>query len=184
MSSSRSSAGVAGRYASALFDLARDEGLLYIVEGDLAAIAKALATSADLRRLIKSPVFSADDQGKALGALAEKFEFNPLTRNVLGVLAKNRRLFALDAVIEIYGDLVAEYKGETKAEAITAVPLDAERTQRLKTEIEAAVGRAVRLETKTDPALLGGLVVKVGSRMIDSSLRTKLQRMQTAMKGA
>lgn len=184
MSAARSSHGVAGRYASALFELARDGGALEQVEGDLEALSRALEGSEDFRRLTKSPVFSKDDKEKAVAALADRMQASALTKNFLGVLARNRRLFALDDVIEAFRALAADHRGEVRAEATTAVPLDDERIQRLKTEIEAAVGRAVRLDAKVDENLLGGVVVKIGSKMIDSSLRTKLQRLKSAMKGA
>jgi len=184
MSATVSSTGVAGRYASALFDLAKDAGGLDRTEADLQTLKGAIDASADLRRAIRSPVIDKAARGRAIAAIAERLGLSDLVRNFLGVLTRNARLFALPHVIPVFSDLLAEHRGEARALATTAVALDAERIQRLKTEIEAAVGRAVRLETAVDESLLGGLVVKVGSTMIDSSLKTKLQRMKTAMKGA
>ncbi|MEL6363394.1 MAG: F0F1 ATP synthase subunit delta [Pseudomonadota bacterium] len=184
MANAQAAAGVAGRYASALFDLALEMNALEAVEADLALFSEALTASNDLRRLTKSPVFSRDEQESAVAAVAEKLGVGALVKNFLGVLCANRRLFAIEGVIRAFAELAADHRGEVRAEAVTAQALDEERLARLKTEIEAAVGRAVRLETRVDENLLGGVIVKIGSRMIDNSLRTKLNAMKTAMKGA
>lgn len=177
-------AGIAGRYASALFDLALEESGLEAVETDLATLKAAIDGSTDLQRALKSPLVSRDALGAAMAAILEKAGVGTLTRNFVGLLARNRRLFALRDVITAFTAMLADHRGEVRAEARAAVALDEDQIRRLRTEIEAAVGKAVKLETRVDPDLLGGLVVKVGSRMIDSSLRTKLNRLRTAMKEA
>jgi F-type H+-transporting ATPase subunit delta len=139
--------------------------------------------SADLKRLIRSPVLSRADQGKAIAALAEKAGFQALVRNILGLLAKNRRLFVLPDVIEAYLTELAVRRGEVTAEVISAQPLNDAQKQSLDERLRRAVGGKVAIETRVDPSLLGGLIVKLGSRMVDASLSSKLQRLQLAMKG-
>jgi len=175
--------GLAGRYAAALFELAGERKAVDAVSADLAAFGKAMEGNPDLARLVKSPVFSRENQGKALKAVLEKMGASALTTRFLLLLAAKRRLFALTGIIRAYESLVAKARGETEAEVISARPLaDAELTE-LKTALKARLGREPRLAAKVDPALLGGLVVKVGSRMIDSSLRTKLDGLRAVMKG-
>jgi F-type H+-transporting ATPase subunit delta len=175
---------VAGRYALALFELARDGGALDAVAADLAAFKTLLDESADLRRLIRSPVISREDQGKALAAIAERAGFAELTARFFGVVAEHRRLFALPAMIEAYRAMLAEHKGEVGAELVSAVPLQEQQIATLAQQLSRAVGKQVMLSTRVDPGLLGGLVVRVGSRMLDASLRTKLRQLELAMKGA
>lgn len=176
--------GVAGRYAAALFDLAREANAIDAVEGELESLAAAIDGSDDLRGFLKSPVYGRDDQLKAMSAIAEKAGFSALTMNFLKLVAKNRRLFALDAMIRAFAARAAAHRGEVSAEAISAAPMSEDQVKALRLEIETMLGKAVNLETRVDPGLLGGLVVRIGSKMIDSSLRTKLNRLRTRMKEA
>lgn len=168
----------------ALFELARDQDALDVVAGDLGNFRTLLTESADLRRLIDSPVLSREEQGRAVTALAERAEFAPLTKQFLGLLAHKRRLFALPEIIDAYRAMLGEHRGEVSAEVTSAVPLTEEQLAAVKEQLGKAVGQSVTLATAVDPSLLGGLVVRVGSRMLDASLRTKLQRLETAMRGA
>lgn len=177
-------AGVAGRYAAALFDLAKEAGSVETVETELKALAGLIDASADLRAFLKSPVYDRDDQNRVASALAEKAGFGALTANFIRLIARNGRLFALPAVIAAFLAMAAADRGEVAAEAITAAPMNEEQAKALRHEIEAMAGKAVNLETRVDPDLLGGLIVKIGSRMIDASLRTKLNRLKTVMKEA
>ncbi len=183
-SASSGVSGVAGRYAAALFELAEEQKKLDEVASDLAGIRSLLADSADLRRLVASPVISRDEQGRALSAVLEKAGVSPLTQQFVGVVARNRRLFALDDMCVAYRDLLAGRRGEITAEVTTAQPLSDTQRSALETELRAAMGSKVSLDSRVDASLLGGMIVKVGSRMVDSSLRTKLQRLELALKGA
>jgi F-type H+-transporting ATPase subunit delta len=176
-------AGVAGRYATALFELAEREKSLDAVAADLRALRQMAVESADFARLIVSPVVGRDEQAKAVTALAAKAGFNALTGNFLGVLAKNRRLFALDAVISDFLARLSDSRGEMTAEVTSASPLSDSQLKAVAESLRQSMGVKVAVETKVDARLLGGLVVRVGSRMVDSSLRTKLQKLQLAMKG-
>jgi F-type H+-transporting ATPase subunit delta len=175
--------GLAGRYATAVFELARDRKSVDAVSADLAAFRRAMEASPDLARLVASPVFSREEQAKALKALLEKMGAGSLTIQFLLLLASKRRLFALKDIIPAYERLVASSRGETAAEVTSARPLADGELAELKSALKARLGREPRLNAKVDPSLLGGLVVKVGSRMIDTSLRTKLQGFRAAMKG-
>jgi F-type H+-transporting ATPase subunit delta len=175
--------GLAGRYAAALFELAGERHAVDAVSADLAAFRNAMAANADLARVVKSPLFSRDDQGKALKAVLEKLGAAALTTQFVLLLAAKRRLFALTGIIKAYESLVARSRGETHAEIISARPLADAELAGIGSALKARLGREPRLDAKVDPALLGGLVVKVGSRMIDSSLRTKLTGLRAAMKG-
>jgi F-type H+-transporting ATPase subunit delta len=176
--------GAATRYAEALFDLASDASALDGVEADLKALSAAAAGSEDFRSFLTSPVYNADQKARAIAAIAEKVGVSGLTKNFLGVVAANRRLFALKDIVAAFDRRLAEYRGEVAAEAVSAAALNDDQTRRLRGEIEGVVGKAVNLTVKVDPDLLGGLIVKVGSKMIDSSLRTKLNRMKSVMKEA
>jgi F-type H+-transporting ATPase subunit delta len=176
-------ASMAGRYAAALFDLAKEEGQLPRVEGDLKAFQAMLDESADLRRLIRSPVISAEDQSEALDAVLAKAGVSPLTVNFFRLIARNRRLFAVADMIRDFRALLARERGEVSADVASAHPLTAEQLSALKEALRMQIGKEVQVNTRVDPGLLGGLVVKVGSRMIDSSLRTKLNNLKVAMKG-
>jgi F-type H+-transporting ATPase subunit delta len=176
-------ASMAGRYAAALFDLAKEERQLPQVEADLASFRAMLDGSDDLRRLVRSPVISADDQAKALGAILGKAGFSPLTGNFFKLIARNRRLFAAGDMIRDFRALLARERGEVAADVASAHPLTPDQLNALKDALRVQIGKDVQVNTRVDPALLGGLVVKVGSRMIDSSLRTKLNNLKVAMKG-
>lgn len=175
-------AGVAGRYASALFDLAAEQNAVAAVEKDLIGFQALLDQSSDLTRLVMSPVFSSDEQVRALGAVLQKSGIGGLTSNFLKVVARNRRLFSVPDMIKAYRALAAKARGEVSAEVASAHPLSAEQLQALRDTVRTSVGKDVALATRVDPGLLGGLVVKVGSRMIDNSLRTKLNSLKTRMK--
>ncbi len=182
--SSADASGLAGRYASALFELADDRDALDTVAGNLRDLQTLLGESADLRRLIRSPVLSRDDQGRAVLAVAERAGFHELARQFLGLLAQKRRLFVLPEIVNAYLAMLAHHKGEVSAELVSAVPLSEAQQAAVQQQLSAAMGQTVTLATAVDPGLLGGLVVRVGSRMIDASLRTQLQRLELAMKGA
>ncbi len=175
--------GVGARYATALYQLADEAKLLDPVAEDLRNLRGLIDESADLRRLIRSPVVSRADQGKAIEALAERAAFQPLVRNILGLLAKNRRLFVLPEIIHAYLGELATRRGEVTAEVTSAQALTEAQRQALDERLRRAVGGKVAIELKVDPKLLGGLVVRLGSRMVDASLSSKLHRLQLAMKG-
>jgi F-type H+-transporting ATPase subunit delta len=175
--------GLAQRYAGALFELADDKHQLDAVVADLAAIAKMIDESADFRRLINSPILTRTEQGKAVTGIVQAAQFNPLIAKFLGLLAQNRRLFALPAMIQAFKKMLADRRGEMTAQVWSARPLSAEQQNTLTETIKRAHGAKVTMEVKVDPDLIGGLIVKVGSRMIDSSIRTKLQKLQLSMKG-
>lgn len=174
--------GMAGRYASALFDLATEAGQVDQVQADLARFQALLDGSDDLKRLVKSPVFSADDQARAVAAILDKAGIGGLAGNLIKVVASNRRLFAVEGVIRGFAALVARSRGEITAEVTVAEQLSAANSKTLSAALKDVLGKEPRIEVKVDPAILGGLIVKVGSRMIDTSLRTKLNSIRTAMK--
>jgi F-type H+-transporting ATPase subunit delta len=176
-------ASVAGRYAAALFEIAKDEKQLAQVEADVVGFQGMLDQSDDLRRLVRSPVISADDQAKAIGAVLAKAGASPLTANFFKLIARNRRLIATGDMLKNFRMLTARERGEVSAEVASAHQLSAEQMTALKDVLRIQVGKDVQINTRVDPNLLGGLVVKVGSKMIDSSLRTKLNNLKVAMKG-
>ena len=176
--------GVSGRYATALFELARDEKSVDAVKADLDRFDAMLADSADLKRLVRSPVFSADSQSKALAAILDKAGISGIAANFPRVLTNNRRLFAVSDVIRAFRALVARFKGEATADVTVAEALSDKNLDALKTALKAVTGKDVALNVKIDPSIIGGLVVKLGSRMVDSSLRTKLNSIKHAMKEA
>jgi F-type H+-transporting ATPase subunit delta len=175
---------MSGRYATALFELARDEKSVDAVKADLDKFSAMLADSADLARLVRSPVFSAEIQSKALAAVLEKAEISGISAKFLKVLTANRRLFAVSDVIRAFRALVAKFKGEATADVTVAEPLSDKNLDALKTALKSVTGKDVALNVKVDPSIIGGLVVKLGSRMVDSSLRTKLNSIKHAMKEA
>jgi F-type H+-transporting ATPase subunit delta len=183
-SNSAGVSGLAERYATALFELAEERRGLDEVAGDLRQLRDMLEGSADFRRLVRSPVLSRDEQGRAVRTLAERAGLSELTRNFLGLVARNRRLFAVPAMIEAYLARLAARRGEITAQVTAAQPLSEIQLAAVNEQLKKAMGSKVAVEVKVDPALLGGLVVKVGSRMVDASLRSKLQRLQVAMRGA
>ena len=176
--------GVAGRYATALFELARDERTVDVVKSDLDRFDAMVAQSTDLGRLVRSPVFSAEEQLKALSAILDAAQLTGTAAKFLKVLAVNRRLFVVSDVIKTFGVLVAAFKGEATADVTVAEPLSDKNLDALKTALKSVTGREVSLNVRVDPAIIGGLIVKVGSRMVDSSLRTKLNSIKNAMKEA
>jgi F-type H+-transporting ATPase subunit delta len=176
-------ASLAGRYASALFDLARDQRQIDSVGRSLEALGSALADSKDLNELVTSPLVSRQEAGKAFEALAPQLGLDPITANFLGVLARNGRKNQLRAVIRAFRRLAAEHRGETTAEVITARPLNDDQIAQLKQQLRTRAGRDVAIDAQVDPDILGGIVVKLGSQQIDASIRTKLNRLAQAMKG-
>jgi F-type H+-transporting ATPase subunit delta len=175
--------GLAGRYALALFELAQEQKSVEAVERDFAALQKLVDESPDLAHLVRAPVFSRETQAKGIDAVLRRMEASPLTGRFVLLLASKRRLFALADMIRAFQSLVAAQRGEIAATVTSAHPMSDAQTAELKAILKSKLGREPRLESKVDPSLLGGLVVKVGSRMIDSSLRTKLNGLRTAMRG-
>jgi F-type H+-transporting ATPase subunit delta len=173
---------LAERYASALFDLADERRALDEVAGALLELRGMLAASADLSRLVRSPILSRAEQGKALAALAERAGFSPLIRDFLAVVAKNRRAFALPAVIAAYLPKLAARRGEVTAEVVAAEALSEGQRARLLEELQLGAGRRVALDIRVDPTLIGGIVVKLGSRMVDASIKGQLERLRLAMR--
>ncbi|MEO5336149.1 MAG: F0F1 ATP synthase subunit delta [Magnetospirillum sp. WYHS-4] len=175
--------GLAGRYASALFELAEADKALERVAEDLSRLDAMIRESADLARLIRSPVVARADQAKAMTALVRRIDAADLTHRFIGLVARNRRLSALPAMATAFQSLLAAKRGEVTAEVVSAGELSAAQVEALTVSLKKAVGSAVTVEARVDPSLIGGLVVKVGSRMVDSSLRSKLLQMRLAMKG-
>ena len=175
--------GLTARYAAALFELAEAHKAIDRVAADLTDLKAMIAGSDELRAFIRSPIRSREDQGRAMGALLQQAGTSDLVRKFVGLVALNRRLFALPAMIDEFLGELARRRGEMRAEVAAARPLNEQQQAALAEAIRRSVGGKVAVDVKVDPALIGGLVVKVGSRMIDSSLRTKLQRLQLAMKG-
>lgn len=176
---------MAGRYATALFELARDNKAVDAVKKDLDQFDALANGSADLNRLVRSPVFGADEQLKALSAILAKAGITGLAANFLRVITTNRRLFAVRDMIRAYRALVARHKGEVTAEVTVAEKLNDKNLDALKSALKSVTGgKDIDLEVEVDPAIIGGLIVKVGSRMVDSSLRTKLNSIKFAMKEA
>jgi F-type H+-transporting ATPase subunit delta len=176
--------GVSGRYATALFELARDEKSIDAVKGDLDKFDAMLSESADLKRLVRSPVFSAKAQLNALTAVLDKSGISGISAKFLKVLTANRRLFAVSDAIRAFRALVAKFKGEATADVTVAETLSDRNLDALKTALKSVTGKDVVLNVQVDPSIIGGLVVKLGSRMVDSSLRTKLNSIKHAMKEA
>ncbi len=174
---------LAKRYATAFFDLALERDQLDQLAGELDDLRDLMGDSADLARLVRSPIFSRADQGAAMAAIVARAGMSNLVANLVGLMAQNRRLFALGGVIAAFHALLAEHRGEVSAEVTSARELKPAHLSAVKDALKQIVGRDVALETKVEPELIGGLVVKVGSRMSDNSLRTKLQNLELAMKG-
>ena len=175
--------GLAGRYATALFELAETDKQLDQVADDMAKIQSMLEVSDDLNRLIRSPVVSRIDQSKGMAAVLESAEIGVLTKNFIGVVADNRRLFALPGMLKGFQALLADHRGETTAEVVSAKALSDAQMKALGESLKKATGSNVTIDAEVDEELLGGLIVKVGSLMVDSSLRTKLTKLRFAMKG-
>jgi F-type H+-transporting ATPase subunit delta len=176
-------ASLAGRYAAALYDLAGEQGLVTALEGDLDTLAAAVRESSDLAALLRNPEVTREAGARAIDAVAELLKLKPLTRNFLGVLAANRRLASLPDVVRAFSAIAGAARGEVTAEVTTAHPLDEAQIAALAEKLQAREGRAVTVKAHVDPAILGGLVVQIGSRMIDGSIRTRLNSLAQAMKG-
>ena len=176
-------ASLAGRYASALFELASEAGIVTAVEGDLENLSEALRESPELRALIRNPEVSREALGKVLGGLGEHLALAELTRNFLGVLANNRRVAELPAAIRAFQSIAAAQRGEVTAEVASAHPLTDDQLSALEQKLRAREGRTVKLKTRVEPDLLGGLVVTIGSKRVDSSIRSRLNSLAQAMKG-
>ena len=176
-------ASLAGRYASALYDLARERDLTAAVGGDLANLAQAVRDSDDLAALIRNPEVSRQAAGKAIDGVAQLLGLTELTRNFLGVLAHNRRLGHLPDVARAYAAIAAAERGEVTAQVVTAHPLGDDQRRELAAKLKAREGREILIDASVDPEILGGLVVTIGSRRIDGSLRTRLNSLAQAMKG-
>jgi F-type H+-transporting ATPase subunit delta len=181
---SATATGLAQRYATAMFDLAKEQKKLDRVQADLTGLTRLMVESPELKRLVESPVISRADQVSAITAVAERARLDDLTKRLLGLMAAHRRLFALPGVAKAYAGMLAAEKGEVAAEVVSAVPLEAAQIATLEKSIASFVGQAVSVETRVDPALLGGVTVRVGSRMLDASLRTKLMQLEQALKGS
>ena len=176
------SLGIATRYATALFELAKESGALAALETDTTALSDALAISADLRAAIASPVVSRDDQGRVIAAIAGKLGLSALMTNTLALMAEKRRLFVLPQLLSSLADRISAEKGEVTAEVTAATALTAAQTNALAAMLKAKIGKTVILKTTVDESLIGGLVVKLGSTMIDTSIKAKLAALQNAMK--
>lgn len=175
---------VGGRYAQALFDLALETGRLEAVRADLKSLKSAWIDSADLRRLSTSPVMAAEDQTRGLVAVAEKAKFDATTRNFVGLLAQNGRARDLPAVIAGFETLYSAHTGVVAAEVVSAVPLSAAQTKDIQSALSKALGKSPEMTARVDPSILGGLKVKVGSKLFDASLKTKLDQMKFALRRA
>jgi len=176
------STGIAARYATAMFDLAAEEGALPAVEADVATVEAALADSAELRDLISSPLYGRDATEGAMGKVAEAMDLNPITGNTLRLMAQKRRLFVLPALLEELKTRIADHKGEVTADVVSAKALTKTQADKLAATLKASVGKDVKLNATVDESLIGGLVVKVGSTMIDTSIKAKLNALQNTMK--
>ena len=175
-------AGAAGRYATALFELAGESDQREQAEADLGTLQQALKDSADLDQLIRNPMYTREQQGKAMAAVCDAMSLSPLVRNVVGLMATKRRLFAMPEMIAGYQALMADLRGEMSADVTSARPMSDAQIEALSEQIKKATGKDVKLNVTVDEAIIGGLVVKVGSRMIDTSIRSRLNNLQNAMK--
>jgi F-type H+-transporting ATPase subunit delta len=176
--------GMAGRYATALFELARESNAIDRVQSDLKFFDALIADNSDLKRLVRSPVFAADEQAKALGAVLEKAGISGIAANFLRVVTSNRRLFAVRDMIRGFNKLVAAHKGEVTAQVTVAEQLNDTRMNDIRAALREVTGKDVQVDVTVDPSIIGGLKVKLGSRMVDASLRTKLNSIKIAMKEA
>nr|WP_221288642.1 F0F1 ATP synthase subunit delta [Amaricoccus macauensis] len=174
--------GVAGRYATALFDLAKEGKTLDKVEADVLAFENALAVSPEFREMIGSPIHTRDEHARVIALIGDKLGAGVVVKNTLGLMARNRRLFVLPELIAQMKALIADERGEVTAEVTAAKPLSDEQAKALRKTLKASVGKDVKLDVTVDETLIGGLVVRVGSRMIDTSIRSKLAQLQNVMK--
>jgi len=176
------STGIAGRYAAAMFELARDEGAMPRLEADVDTLDAALKESADLRRLISSPLYSREETGRAIDGVAAATGLSPSFRNLLALMAQNRRLFVLPQLVTRLRAMIAEAKGEVTAEVTSAKALTKAQSERLAGVLSAGAGKDVKIVATVDEGLIGGLIVKIGSKMIDTSIRSRLMALQNTMK--
>ena len=176
------STGIASRYATAVFDLAKEGKAIKALESDVAALDAAMAESADLRTLLHSPLYSREEQGAAITAIAEKMNLSETTSNVLALLASKRRLFVLPQLVAVLNERLAEERGEVTAEVTTAKALTKAQADKLAKTLKAQVGKSVTIKETVDESIIGGLIVKVGSKMIDTSIASKLNALQNTMK--
>ncbi len=175
---------IAARYASALFDIADERHALDQIAGDLETLKRLLSDNAELRAALRNPLYSKDAQGKAVAEIGKAAGLSPVILSFLGVLARNRRLFALDAIADAFLAELARRRGQMSVDVTSAQPLTADQTARLTEKLNQTLAAKVKVNAKVDPSLLGGLVVKIGSKLIDSSIRTKLIGLERIMKGA
>ncbi len=176
------STGIAQRYATAIFELAKEGKTLSAVEGDVTALDAALAASGDFSDMINSPVLTREEQAASVAAIAKKMDLSPVVANTLGLMATNRRLFVLPQLIAALRGLIAEEKGEVTADVTAAKALTKAQQDKLAKTLKASIGKDVKINLAVDESLIGGLVVKVGSKMIDSSIRSRLNALQNSMK--
>ncbi len=176
------STGIAQRYASAVYDLAKEGKKVKAIETDLDALTGALNDSEDFRNLIHSPIYTRDEQGAAISALSKKMKLSPVMGNTLALMASKRRLFVLPQLVKSLREAIAEDKGEVTAEVTSAKALTKAQSDSLAKSLKATTGKTVTLQTTVDDSLIGGLIVKVGSKMIDTSIRSKLNSLQNVMK--
>jgi len=176
------SSGIAARYATAIFELAKDGKKLKALEGDINTLDASLTDSADFNALINSPIYTREQQGEAITAIAGKMKLSPIVKNTLGLMAANRRLFVLPQLVATLRDLIADEKGEVTAEVTSAKALTKAQSDKLAKTLKASVGKDVIIKSSVDETLIGGLIVKVGSKMIDTSIKSKLDNLQNAMK--
>ena len=172
----------AGRYATALFELASESKALDRTEADMEALGQALEARDDLRSLLSTPIYTREEQGRAMASVTEAMGLSALVANLVGLMATKRRLFVLGEVIDIFARLMAEHRGEVTAEVTAARALSDDQQSALVNTLKAAIGREVKLNLTVDEGIIGGLVVKVGSKMIDTSIRSKLASLQNAMR--
>ena len=176
--------GVAKRYASALFDLSLDNGELEQVTADLDAVRETIEVSEDFKRFLSSPIFSSEEQAKAIAKVSETIGLSKTVSNFLGVVALNNRLFCLGWMIKAYHEMLSSHNNEVTAEVLSATELSSKQLGELQKVLTDSMGSKITIEEKVDPHLIGGMIVRVGSRMVDSSVRTKLERLKLDMKGA
>ena len=176
------STGIAARYATAVFDLAKEGKKIAALEKDVDALEAAMAASADLKTLLTSPLYSRDEQGAAIAAVSKKMKLSPTTNNVLALMASKRRLFVLPQLVATLRDQIAGHKGEVTAEVTSAKALTKAQADKLAKTLKAQVGADVKIKATVDEAIIGGLIVKVGSKMIDTSIKSKLNALQNTMK--
>ena len=176
------STGIAQRYATAVFDIAKEGKAIEALESDVAALEAAMTDSADLRTLLTSPLYSREEQSAAIAAIAKKMKLSDTTSNVLALLASKRRLFVMPQLLAVLQDMLAEERGEVTAEVTTAKKLTKAQADKLAKTLKAQVGKSITIKETVDESIIGGLIVKVGSKMIDTSIASKLNALQNTMK--